>query len=427
MLASCSTGSDSSMSRRARLKPWMVTAVAPIAAYLLLDAAARFALWQQGWFDSWEYATRVDPELGYRMRPRMTNKLGGVVTHTNADGFRAAEPKGNLSPKKPGELLVAVVGDSNTFGVGVPYEQTFPALLQAELQARTRQPARVENLGVVGYSLVQSFLTAKNWGSLDPDVLIVTADSFNNRVFVGRPDSALAYEQDAGSRAYEYGEFISYPLLYLRRRAALKRAHEAPPPELRNPIPVPRVPMQLFESVLLQVAEFAKQHSIKLVLLTTAQATESERVDAGFTAWQEKRYEEALAAFGAHQEATPAFFLSAYYAYHSAASLGFFDRAQAIRDRYVASAQPIADRYQLNMSHFACEYEPIVRRVAELFGLPVVDLRAEFRAANVKFSQGHYDAVGHALVARGLAASVAAIAQSVEERGSRDPDQIPPR
>jgi hypothetical protein len=74
----------------------------------------------------------ADPVLGVRLRPGATEKVafgGSEVTHVriNAAGLRGAE----LPPPADGEI--AVVGDSQVFGLGVEEDQTASAALGAAL------------------------------------------------------------------------------------------------------------------------------------------------------------------------------------------------------------------------------------------------------------------------------------------------------
>ena len=52
------------------------------------------------------------------------------------------------------DLRVVALGDSNTYGPGLPYEATFPALLEARLRSLGRS-ARVWNAGINGQTVLQ--------------------------------------------------------------------------------------------------------------------------------------------------------------------------------------------------------------------------------------------------------------------------------
>ncbi len=401
------------------IRPWMVTAAAPLLCYGALDFGARIVLREQGWFDSWQYSTIADPALGYRLRPNLSNRLDGVETHTNADGLRSSQGDGHALAKAPGEVLIAALGDSNTFGAGIPFEQTYPEVLERELKSRLRQPVRVINLGGLGYSIVQSAALARQWAHLRPDVLVLAVNSFNDRVFVGRTDSSDAFARDAASRVYEIGDWISFPILHWHRSDQLAQAVGTPPPEFRSAIPVPRVPRARFALELRQLIEFAQKQGAGLVLLSTPESADVPGVAAGLEAYNRGHWEEALAAFGRAAESNDSLFLPAYYAYSSASRLGRDAVARSIRDRYVRRYAETSDHYQHNFSHFSHEYAPVVASLADRFDLVTVDVTGEFASRNVGFSKGHYDAAGHAAVARALAQALAPTLARREPDGTR--------
>src|SRR5688572_1565931 len=121
------------------------------------------------WFLRWRYVsiaqsdqlttglTRPDPELGWMLTPRWT----GTHSHhdfraaytTNGLGFRGAD----IRTHRPPASLIAIVGDSFTFGTGVNDAEVFTELLDRESPA-TR---RVYNFAVPGFSTDQEVLLAE--------------------------------------------------------------------------------------------------------------------------------------------------------------------------------------------------------------------------------------------------------------------------
>jgi lysophospholipase L1-like esterase len=103
------------------------------------------------------------------MIPNIRVEREGVTIYTNSDGFRDTEFSGE---PEPGQFLIAVLGDSFTFGQGVHQSETFPAVLQKFLNQSHEVPKfRVWNLGVSGYNteqeshLLKSFVLPRkpNW------------------------------------------------------------------------------------------------------------------------------------------------------------------------------------------------------------------------------------------------------------------------
>src|SRR6266436_2682636 len=71
------------------------------------------------------YRPSLVPGLTYEMVPGRNGSFEGMSVRTNSLGMRGPEP----APSGPSLLRVAVVGDSFTFGIGVPEEETYPSAL----------------------------------------------------------------------------------------------------------------------------------------------------------------------------------------------------------------------------------------------------------------------------------------------------------
>ena len=129
-----------------------------------------------------------DPDLFWSLEPGASLESANRQQHevVNALGMRGWE----LSSRKPeGVRRVAVLGDSCTFGFGVPLDATWPGRLEAFLRARDTT-LEVANGGVPGYSTHQSRLRfERDVLPLEPDVVILYAGQWNDFTpAVGRPD-----------------------------------------------------------------------------------------------------------------------------------------------------------------------------------------------------------------------------------------------
>jgi lysophospholipase L1-like esterase len=94
-----------------------------------------------------------------------------VIYTVNAAGYR-----GELSPeKRPGELCIAVVGDSFVFGSLVNDAETLPSQLEGLLAERLgADGVRVVNLGVPGYQIGQYLaLLEQRVARLEPDLVVL--------------------------------------------------------------------------------------------------------------------------------------------------------------------------------------------------------------------------------------------------------------
>lgn len=87
------------------------------------------------------------PEISYELKPNISLHAYRSLVTTNSFGFRSPE----LDPNKP---LIAVLGDSITFGYGVEDAETIPAHLQ-----RLLPKYNIINTGVPGYNIVQQHTT----------------------------------------------------------------------------------------------------------------------------------------------------------------------------------------------------------------------------------------------------------------------------
>ena len=97
---------------------------------------------------------RFDPSLGWSLKPgavAVSTRTGSAVEYRiNSKGLRDDE---HAYEKPQGLFRIVLIGDSNTFGFGVPVEQHFSTLLKGSFRA-----LEVINLGVGGYGVDQAFL-----------------------------------------------------------------------------------------------------------------------------------------------------------------------------------------------------------------------------------------------------------------------------
>jgi len=121
----------------------------------------------------------VDDRLGWAPGRARRSKEG--LYSTSIEGFRSASSGFSYASRPPGPR-VAIVGDSFTFGLEVPFESTWGAVLEQALGA----DATVLNLGVDGYGVDQALLRyerdARSWkptvailGFIEHDLLRTTS------------------------------------------------------------------------------------------------------------------------------------------------------------------------------------------------------------------------------------------------------------
>jgi len=154
--------------------------VATVAALGLVEIGARILLpgtrvlnLDAGGFRSREFHHTYPPHARRYMGP-----LEGtpVFLDTNEDGLRTAYSKDEF---KKHDHRVIVLGDSFTFGLGVPSADTFPSRVEAHLrQATSAGTVAVLNAGIVSYSpFLAKLLLEKKLLEYEPTLVVLILDA----------------------------------------------------------------------------------------------------------------------------------------------------------------------------------------------------------------------------------------------------------
>jgi lysophospholipase L1-like esterase len=113
------------------------------------------------------------PGLSYELAPNMNKRSHGAVIRTNSHGMRERE----IPIEKPGSVTrIVVLGDSYTFGFGVPGLRAYPRVLERLFNQRAPTGRRFEvlNFGVGGYSTHDEAVVLKYRAlAWNPDLVIV--------------------------------------------------------------------------------------------------------------------------------------------------------------------------------------------------------------------------------------------------------------
>lgn len=220
--------------------------------------------------------SRFDPQTQWSLRPGYSGPgpdLPGVpLTYelrVNADGFRG----GPLQRTKPADVVrLVALGDSVSFGFGVPEDEVFIARVAA-LVAPALAPRRVEwiNAGVPGFTSVQGMrdLERRVLG-LEPDVVTVLY-GWNDGWRTAVPDTS----RRPPSRAVALIERSR--LLTLARWGANLLARQAGLVRRDPRGLLPRVPVEEFEATLLEIVERIRGAGALPVLVTPPAAFGPER------------------------------------------------------------------------------------------------------------------------------------------------------
>ena len=217
----------------------------------------------------WKHTRESDPLLFWRMKPDVGR---GSTTLTNSLGLRGPE----VPEKTAGEFRILSLGESTTFGIRLPLEETYSARLERGLEARLGRSFRVINAGVPGYSLFQGVTYLKHRGlELAPDAVLIYF-GYNDYLPI-----AFRVERDAGAEAGSAGatdrelfqsrQSIGFRLLHeLAERSNFARYlmfEEAASKSLATAPSRPRVPERDRRDLLAELRDLADEHQIRLAIV----------------------------------------------------------------------------------------------------------------------------------------------------------------
>lgn len=194
----------------------------------------------------------ADPVRLWKMMP--SSIMGDM--RTNSQSLR--EDHEIAVPRPPEEIRILALGDSWTFGYLVPQGQTWPDMLEAQLERATGRPVEVLNAGVPGYSVRQFLMTLEAPGfALDPQVLILPmSHNGGPQAFLERLEPGPLPE----GTVREVRRLLYESHLYLwLRRLAIQREREA----MAGPPPPPRHE----ESDLVATVRLAQSRGLRVLLL----------------------------------------------------------------------------------------------------------------------------------------------------------------
>lgn len=160
--------SNAAAPRRAAHRPWRWRLILPVCsvifALLLAEALFRVAvqlkLIAYPQFDQTKIVHKYadNPQLVYDLKPSFSEDWHGILIKTNALGMRDHEYP---LQHPPGVVRIAIIGDSVVFGGDMPLEQTFPKLLEAQLNRQAGERYEVMSFADVGYNSAQEEIVLK--------------------------------------------------------------------------------------------------------------------------------------------------------------------------------------------------------------------------------------------------------------------------
>jgi hypothetical protein len=118
------------------------------------------------------------PLIPYVMKPNLhhVRAHGNIWINTDSLGLRSQITGRTYGSKETNEYRIAFVGDSVTFGAGVPTEKTYPVIVQNLLNQRQNHcQVTVFNFGVSSYSVKEMAATLKyRVPKVNPDLVIMS-------------------------------------------------------------------------------------------------------------------------------------------------------------------------------------------------------------------------------------------------------------
>lgn len=220
------------MQLRVVVREWLIGGLLMLLSFALIYASmeiyVRYAVDDGMQFDleMWRYSNKIkqiseNTKIGHEHRPNAHAHLMGADVRTNAYGLRDVD-----FPliKPPGVARILMLGDSLTFGWGVPIEKTYAKQIESILRAEGRS-VQVINTGVGNYNTAMEveyfFERGKDF---DPDIVVLNyfindaepMPTYNTNVF-NRNLRAYVYfasRLDAALRSAEIGNHSDWQQYY---------------------------------------------------------------------------------------------------------------------------------------------------------------------------------------------------------------------
>jgi len=142
---------------------------------------------------------------------RKYQRSGGV----NVWGY-----KGPVAARKaPGEFRIAVLGGSTAYGYGVPWEESFPAVLERRLDARAPGAYTVVNLAYNNEGAYSFMFTMKDYAYLKYDMAVLY-EGYND--LVGNPQAPNRSVFRHDSPVFRLTGYLPiFPIVFKEKAAAL--------------------------------------------------------------------------------------------------------------------------------------------------------------------------------------------------------------
>jgi lysophospholipase L1-like esterase len=378
----------------------LVEALGRVVKTVNQDIAYKKVLASEEWFV-------YSPTLGWERKPGYRGVVEGLTDRDfDGAGYFAIDSKQITDTTKK---KIIFIGDSSTFGYGVPTQSSFVEVVEELLT-----DVNTINLGVNGYSSYQGRVSLDKYLPLLKPDLVVASFNFNDRRYVLPPDtidSAETFEKvyrfsvSAGPRVAEFLE-ISYFFRALRRAMTAIGLLSRPVRDVRVDALKPRVDEDAYRRNLSHIAEKTKRLGIPLIfLLLKDNPIESHYLKEGIEKLKRSdkmAIEDLIVAVGGYMFSD----LARIYLAKAYQAQGITEKAAEV----VISRSPFRSLHGGHPVRLDTVYNDIMRQVASDYAVELVDgakVLDEHPYVYIDFC--HFNVEGHRRVGELLASRISQI------------------
>jgi lysophospholipase L1-like esterase len=293
---------------KSQIKLFLQIAACCLLLFCLIEVLARFVYTVRSDVEQLREQTpeskfwyRYSPIVGWEAIPGFKGNVSGY-----GYGYREFDDRGFLVPdnEKASERAlntVLFIGDSNTFGFGVPTLSTF-----AEVTEQLLPDTRTVNAGFIGYTSYQGRKILEKYLSQVRPAAVVVSFNFNDRrgVTPGEEDSPVHFQKvydSAQSGIRRINEALKWLYLY-RGMVLIMRRVGLLVPDMRDQEPVdkllPRVDEKHYRENLISIVEQTNRAGVPLIfILLRDNPLKSGYLKSGIEKLEKGEYQAAIEYF----------------------------------------------------------------------------------------------------------------------------------
>ena len=338
-----------------------------------------------------EFSSRI----GWQARPGSRSNAYAAERHFDKDRLFTVDSAGMSPEGRRGKRLILLLGDSRTFGNGVPAEETFGQVLE-----RRRPEFEVVNRAFPGYSSLQGLIGLQTDAPrFRPDIVVFAFD-FNDRRYALHPWEVDGQDHFQRLARLDAWDRLVNSLVLVRLAGGRRnlRPDHAKDGALDLRTVRPRVSPSDFRQNLESVARHCAERRIALIfLILTDNPAESRDLEEGARAWQAGHLGEAETLWRTGVARNNVF--------SDAARLQLSLLYEQTGRSQEAAATRVSPRTFYSVTggfpiRSGLEYRTIVREVGANAGVRVVDAGSEIDRDPARyFDFCHFDREGHRIVA----------------------------